>query len=132
MTRYLRTLSIALAVLVATILFGHSATAQLGPTLNFKRIVNNWPTIELYFTVACNGNPAYDMQKQNFKVVENPDCPPPYIDCLPYLPASDFFSDVWSSRDGVNWTQLTADAGFGSFATHDLNDAANLYYEVRV
>lgn len=28
--------------------------------------------------------------------------------------------------------QLTADAGFGSFATHDLNDAANLYYEVRV
>jgi len=28
--------------------------------------------------------------------------------------------------------QLVRDAGFGSFTTHDFNDAANLYYEVRV
>lgn len=28
--------------------------------------------------------------------------------------------------------ELTNEAGFTSFATHDLNDAANLYYEVRV
>jgi 2-polyprenyl-3-methyl-5-hydroxy-6-metoxy-1,4-benzoquinol methylase len=28
--------------------------------------------------------------------------------------------------------QLTVEAGFGSFTTHDFDDAANLYYEVRI
>ncbi|MDH4365775.1 MAG: hypothetical protein OEY70_16995, partial [Acidimicrobiia bacterium] len=28
--------------------------------------------------------------------------------------------------------QLVRDAGFGSFTTHDFNDAANLYYEARI
>jgi hypothetical protein len=41
------------------------------PVLNFKRVVNNWPTIELYFSVACNGQQAYDMQKGFFTIAEN-------------------------------------------------------------
>jgi hypothetical protein len=31
----------------------------------------NWPTIEVYFSVGCNGNPAYNMAKQDFKMFEN-------------------------------------------------------------
>ena len=41
------------------------------PVLNFKRLINNWPTIELYFTVDCNGHPAYFTDKKYFKVHEN-------------------------------------------------------------
>jgi len=46
-------------------------TAQ--PELNFKRAVNIWPTIELYFTVECNGAPYYTFDKQNFEITENGD-----------------------------------------------------------
>jgi hypothetical protein len=45
------------------------AAAQ--PDLNFKRLVSNWPTIELYFTVECNGQPAWFTDKQYFTVMEN-------------------------------------------------------------
>ncbi len=41
------------------------------PQLNFKRIVNNWPTIELYFSVGCDGQPTYTMKKSDMRVVEN-------------------------------------------------------------
>ena len=45
------------------------ASAQ--PQLNFKRIVNNWPKIELYFSTVCNGSPTYFTDKKNFKVYES-------------------------------------------------------------
>ncbi|MCB2205015.1 VWA domain-containing protein [bacterium] len=62
---------------------------QAQPNLNFKRVVVNWPTIELYFSVGCNGNPAYNMAKQDFRIFENgkevPDftlwCPDPQVRC---------------------------------------------------
>ncbi len=57
------------ATLLASVLALHTSTAQL--QLNFKRIVNNWPTIELYFSVACNGQRAYLYDKTKFRVVEN-------------------------------------------------------------
>ncbi len=41
------------------------------PNLNFKRVTVNWPTIELYVSVGCNGNPAYNMTKQDFRIFEN-------------------------------------------------------------
>ena len=50
-TRSVR-LFIAAAVLFA---FAVSGTASAQPQLNFKRIVNSWPTIELFFSVACDG-----------------------------------------------------------------------------
>ena len=46
-----------------------ACTAQ--PQLIFKRLVNNWPTIEAYFTVTCNGNPEYFTDKRFFRVAEN-------------------------------------------------------------
>ncbi|MBI5645894.1 MAG: VWA domain-containing protein [Ignavibacteriae bacterium] len=65
------------------------STASAQPVLNFKRVVNNWPTIELYFTVACNGHPTYIYNKEKFRVRENgvdiPDfelwCPDSVIRC---------------------------------------------------
>jgi hypothetical protein len=46
-------------------------TAQAQPQLNFKRIINNWPTIELYFTVGCNGQPVVFTDPKYFKVMES-------------------------------------------------------------
>ena len=76
----------ALALLIVTgLILAPSSTSTAQPTLNLKRIVNNWPMIELYFSVGCNGSPAYFTDKSYFKVVENGveikdfnlDCPDP-------------------------------------------------------
>ena len=64
--RFHRTL---LAALLLSL--GGLAAAQAQPSLNFKRIVNNWPTVELYFTVTCNGQPSYFTDKRYFRVAEN-------------------------------------------------------------
>jgi Mg-chelatase subunit ChlD len=55
---------------LGTLLFlSIAATAQ--PNLTFKRITVNWPTIEVYFAVGCEGAPAYHMAKQDFRIREN-------------------------------------------------------------
>jgi uncharacterized protein YegL len=59
----------SIVVFCLTIVALQGAAAQ--PNLNFKRVVVNWPTIELYFSVGCNGQPAYSMTKQDFRIVEN-------------------------------------------------------------
>lgn len=56
------------------------------------------------------------MGGQDFTVIENPDCPPFPSECPPFVSLSNFFNDVWSSGDGVEWTQLTADAGWAGRA----------------
>jgi type IX secretion system substrate protein/von Willebrand factor type A domain-containing protein len=61
--------SVAIYIAGMTLLAILSAQAQ--PALHLKRVVNNWPTIELYFNVACLGNPQYDMQVENFSITEN-------------------------------------------------------------
>ncbi|MBR9979029.1 MAG: hypothetical protein KFH87_13165, partial [Bacteroidetes bacterium] len=58
---------IALMVLLCT---ATTVVTQAQPNLNFKRVTANWPTIELYFSVGCDGNPAYNMAKQDFKIYE--------------------------------------------------------------
>lgn len=45
------------------------ASAQ--PFLTFSRVINNWPTIELYFSVACNGQPVYVADSSHVRVLEN-------------------------------------------------------------
>ena len=47
----------------------------------------------------------YVLGGQNFNIIPNPDPNGP-----PLIPASEFFNDVWSSRNGVEWTQLTDEA----------------------
>jgi Mg-chelatase subunit ChlD len=56
-------------LLIAACCSGGALQAQ--PNLTFKRVTVNWPTIELYFSVGCNGNPAYNMVKQDFRIYEN-------------------------------------------------------------
>jgi len=76
-------------VLLLVAFFGSSQIVEAQPNLNLKRITVNWPTIEMYFSVGCNGNPAYNMAKQDFKIFENGVevkeftlwCPDPTIRC---------------------------------------------------
>ena len=41
------------------------------PSLNFKRVTVNWPTIEVYFNVDCGGEPFTNLTKDNFRITEN-------------------------------------------------------------
>jgi len=47
---------------------------------------------------------------QDFGAAPNPACEFDPSCFPPVIPTSEFFNDVWSSRDGVNWTLLTDDA----------------------
>jgi Mg-chelatase subunit ChlD len=67
--RSIRVSQFVLRALLALIMVCSTAYAQ--PILNFKRVIVNWPTIELYFSVTCDGNPAYNMTKQDFRILED-------------------------------------------------------------
>ncbi|MBR9977950.1 MAG: VWA domain-containing protein, partial [Bacteroidetes bacterium] len=76
--------------MLASLLFAFMGTVtDAQPNLNFKRTAVNWPTIELYFMVGCDGNPAYNMAKQDFRIFENDVevtnftlwCPDPMLRC---------------------------------------------------
>lgn len=69
---------------------------------------DHWPA-RAYFEAVTKGGRIYVLGGQNFKVVPN-ECPVGVPGCPPFITASDFFNDVWSSRDGVTWNQLTAEA----------------------
>ena len=83
MYRILTVCSLLFALLVPAV----SAEAQ--PTLNFKRVTVNWPTIELYFQVGCGGEPRFDMSKEDFRIYENGEriteftmwAPDPHVRC---------------------------------------------------
>ncbi len=63
-----------LACLVLLMFFGAGPAAQVAsaqPFLTFSRVINNWPTIELYFTIACNGQPVYVTDSSKVRVFEN-------------------------------------------------------------
>ena len=59
-----------------------------------------------YFGAVTKGEAMYVLGGQDFVVVAN-DCPPFVPDCPPFVSRSTFFNDVWRSRDGVRWTQMT-------------------------
>jgi hypothetical protein len=71
----------------------------------------HWPA-RAYFQAVTKGSFMYVLGGQNFNIIDNPACPPFPTDCPPLIPQSDFFNDVWRSRDGIRWQQLTADAGW--------------------
>jgi hypothetical protein len=58
-----------LMLAVGVCLAATAASAQ--PSLNLKRVVSNWPTIEVYFTVACDGAPRYFTDPTWFRMFEN-------------------------------------------------------------
>lgn len=67
---------------------------------------NHWPA-RAYFEGVTKGKHMYVLGGQNFFAFENPGTNGP-----PFISGSEFFNDVWRSRDGVNWKQMTADAGW--------------------
>lgn len=48
----------------------------------------------------------FDVELNPFFNPDDPTSGPPFFD------NSEFFNDVWASSDGIDWTQLTEDAGF--------------------
>jgi len=77
-----------------------------------------------YFQAVTKDDTMFVLGGQDYGLEPNPFCalldqglePPPGLGidpdapCPEFLPTSNFFNDVWSSRDGVEWTELTADA----------------------
>ena len=62
-----------------------------------------------YFEAVAQGSYLYIMGGQNFTTVTaNPQGPP-------IVEPSEFFKDVWRSKDGVEWEQMTADAEWATF-----------------
>ncbi len=93
------------------------------PTLTFKRVTVNWPTIELYFTVDCNGTQVFDVKKQNIRITENGKeiedftlwCSDPDLRCAASVA---LVADVSGSMQGVGMT----DAARNMHAFIDLLD----------
>jgi hypothetical protein len=69
-----------------------------------------------YFGAVTHRGRMFVIGGQNFQTRPNPIFPdgcaflPPDVPCLPFVPDSTFFDDVWSSSDGVTWTAATTDA----------------------
>jgi hypothetical protein len=71
---------------------------------------SHWPA-RAYFEAVKKGRYMYIIGGQNFNVIPNPKCTFAPQPCeLPDVVDSEFFNDVWKSRDGVHWTQVTASA----------------------
>jgi len=69
-----------------------------------------------YFGAVTHRGRMFVIGGQNFDTMPNPAYPdgcaflPPGVPCLPFVPSSTFFNQVWSSRDGANWTPETMNA----------------------
>jgi len=68
----------------------------------------HWPA-RAYFQAVRKGRYMYVLGGQNFKLEQN-NCPPAVPNCPPFVSSSDFFNDVWRSRNGVHWKQMTDSA----------------------
>lgn len=68
-----------------------------------------WPA-RAYFQAVTHRGKLFVLGGQNFEIVENTECPPGPPYCPPFISGSEFFSDVWSSRDGVTWEMVTESA----------------------
>lgn len=94
-------------------------SSDLGETWS-KTTDGAWPA-RGYFGAVRQGDDILIMGGQNFDTLPNfgfPSCPglPPGAPCLPFVPNSTFFDDVWRSRDGVNWRQMTDEAAWAGRA----------------
>ena len=72
---------------------------------------SHWPA-RAYFQAVSLGDFMYVLGGQNFNIVQNSGIP----GLPPFFAQSDFFNDVWRSQDGINWTRMTAAAGWSERA----------------
>lgn len=80
---------------------GASWTEIVGPDAP-----NHWPA-RAYFEAVAKDGQMFVIGGQDFNILSVPGPTGPIS-----VPVSNFFNDVWSSSDGVNWVQQTADAGW--------------------
>ena len=83
----------------------------------------HWPG-RAYFQAVVKDDEMFVIGDQDYGLEPNPFCelleqgfePPPSLGidpdapCPEFLPTSNFFNDVWSSTDGVNWIERTSAA----------------------
>jgi hypothetical protein len=103
-----------------TVLYGDVwKSADLGATWTKVADGNGGPPIwdaRAYFGAVTFRGRMFVIGGQNFDTVPNPIFPdgcaalPPGVPCLPFIPNSTFFADVWSSKDGARWEPETLDA----------------------
>ena len=71
---------------------------------------DHWPA-RAYHEVVQRGRRMFLLGGQNISVSNNPACEWFQPGCgPPFFQTSEFFNDVWTSVDGVNWEELTGDA----------------------
>ncbi|MBI5646493.1 MAG: VWA domain-containing protein [Ignavibacteriae bacterium] len=76
-------------IIIVLLWMGNGAAGVAQPTLQISRLVNNWPTIELYYTVSCGGvrqtinDPArFSVREQGFPVTfDTQNCPDTNVRC---------------------------------------------------
>jgi len=82
--------------------------------LTWEDLSNNSAEIwapRAYFQAVTKGKYIYLLGGQDSTTIPNPACSIPGVPCgPPFLLQSTFFNDVWRSRDGVNWKQMTSNA----------------------
>ena len=61
----------AVLLLILLVLLHTAPPLQAQPNLNFRNIEIEWPEVELYFTVDCDGQQAFHMTRQDFRLFEN-------------------------------------------------------------
>ncbi len=97
---------VRLCVLIAMVTAFSAPALHAQPSLSFKRVTVNWPTIELYVAVHCEGSEVYNMTKHDFRIYENGNvvqdftqwCPDPNLRCASSLA---LVFDAGSSMDGI-------------------------------
>lgn len=82
---------------------------------NWERVLEtdnsaHWPA-RAYHEVVSKGGRMFLLGGQDYSLFPNPACQFDPENCFPkFLSTSQFFNDVWSSADGINWTLMTAEA----------------------
>ncbi|TCI01169.1 hypothetical protein EZV61_18960 [Corallincola luteus] len=66
----------------------------------------HWPA-RAYFKAVTKGRYIYVLGGQNFNLAP---CPNDVPTCQEQMPSSDFFNDVWRSKNGKEWQLMTANA----------------------
>lgn len=104
------------------------------PVLTVKRIVNNWPRIDLFFTVGCNGLAQYTLPKESFSIFENGipvtdftiSCPDPSVRCPSSV--SLVFDASGSMSGSGNAGAIQAGQAYVAAMDAGVDEAAVLYF----
>jgi hypothetical protein len=115
--------------LIVVVISTSSTVAQ--PSLNFQRITVNWPTMELYFRVGCDGKPDYSVRKENIRILENgleiPEftlwCPDPTFRCAGSFV---FVADASGSMHGAGMEEMRRDLNASTYLMDGVVDEAAL------